>query len=214
MDEVELSKTTCLGCPGHHTFCTGCLGDFLKSKIKGNEVPTCMHPKCKYEIQLEEVKHIDRELGVAYDKILLQRAFNQGGFVKCRCDNVMATFDPRAQEQERCDCPKCNYVFCSLCNGDYHYRSTCTELARYRNIWVAWMQQGRINFEQQKRQVEQQTQEYLAAQKKFQEDRTIAIQNLEILRQDEELKAKTSKRCPHCTRVVEKIKGCDAMVRL
>jgi len=207
-----MSGSYSFNCPSDHRFCRGCAVRAVESKIENNETPTCPEPGCKYNIEFDEVKVLAPNLAKEYDGQLLHNALQQPGFVKCRCDFWMATASENVRERERVDCPSCNYVFCSLCNADYHYRCSCKELARYRNIWVAWMQQGRVASDAQKAQQETQTREFLDAQKKYQEDRDTAIKNLQTLTQDEQFKAQTSKRCPHCTRVVQKIEGCDAMV--
>ena len=68
------------------------------------------------------------------------------------------------------------------------------------------MDRGRAALGAQK--VEQETKN-----KKFQEDRDNALKNLKDLTLDEVTKARTYKRCPYCSRMVEKLADtCDVMV--
>ena len=214
LDEKPRSESYIFDCISSHTFCLDCSRETVRGTLEGNGIPKCPGERCDHEISQQEVKQLVPEQLEKYSDLLLKRLFaQQGTFLVCKCRHVMAArYDG---QQERCDCPKCHYVFCSLCNEDYHYRSTCQELVQYRNIWTAWLRQGRKAYHQtqnqQRKEHEKQTKEYIAAQKKHEEDRAAALQAFETLQRDERYKAQRAKRCPHCSRVVERITGCDHM---
>ncbi|OCK77743.1 hypothetical protein K432DRAFT_395346 [Lepidopterella palustris CBS 459.81] len=213
LDEKVRSESYIFDCISSHTFCLDCSRESVQGSLDGNSIPKCPGERCKHEISQQEIKQLVPTLLDKYNNLLLKRLFAQGTFLVCKCKHVMAAaYDG---QQERCECPKCNYVFCSLCNEDYHYRSTCQELKQYRNIWTEWLRQGRRAYhqatQQKQQQYEKQTKEYMAAQKKHEEDRAAALLAFQTLQKDEQYKAQRARRCPNCNRVVERIEGCDAM---
>ncbi|KAF2813769.1 uncharacterized protein BDZ99DRAFT_459524 [Mytilinidion resinicola] len=217
MDDKPRSDSYVFDCESSHTFCRDCSREVVRGDIEGNKVPRCPGERCKHELSEQEMKQLLPEQLEKYSTMLLNRLVSQGPFLVCKCKHVMAAHS--AGEQERVECPKCRYTFCSLCNEDYHYRCTCQELKQYRNIWTAWLRKGRNDYQstvaqqerRQKQQYEKQTKEFVAAQKKHEEDRAAALRAFETLQQDEQYKARSARMCPHCGRVVEKITGCDTM---
>jgi hypothetical protein len=221
MDDTPRADAYVFDCNESHTFCLDCARGSVQSNLGDNKVPSCPGVKCKHELTEQEIRQLVPKELEKFTTMLLNRlvAQGQGGsFLVCKCKHVMAAYSEG--QQERVACPKCQYTFCSLCNEDYHYRCTCQQLKQYRNIWTAWLRKGRKDFEsvearlerQQKQQFEKQTKEFIAAQKKHEEDRAAALRAFETLQVDEQYKARSAKMCPHCGRVVEKITGCDAMM--
>ncbi|CAF4730155.1 unnamed protein product [Rotaria sp. Silwood2] len=87
------------------------------------------------------------------------------GIIKCpnqECSWIIEAEDPN--ERFRVSCPLCNKEFCSPCNQQYHYYTTCDQLPQI-------------------------TQRCL-----FQYNENCRI-------------------CPSCKRVVERLEGCDSMIR-
>jgi hypothetical protein len=67
--------------------------------------------------------------------------------IKCpkpNCTWVAKATDPN--ERFRVKCPICQNEFCSLCNQQYHYRTTCQQL-QLPQRWFFWCQTGFTGFD-------------------------------------------------------------------
>lgn len=205
-------------CPSQHTFCMNCLKEHIHIAVKGNGIIHCPGVECPYEITLQEVDQISKTDAESYNRILLMRLLQQKGFVQCRCNRYFEVFTEEEGGflQCLCHCPKCGFDFCNICRDPYHYDVTCEEFLSLRHIWYAWLEKGRQEYEEQQKaktqDLNKKQNEFKQALKAHQENREIALRNFEILKADEEHKARTCKRCPYCRRVVERIDGCDSMV--
>jgi len=70
------------------------------------------------------------------------------GIIKCpkpNCTWVAEAADPN--ERFRVKCPICQNEFCSLCNQQYHYRTTCQQLPQITQRWFFWCQTGFTGFD-------------------------------------------------------------------
>ncbi len=65
------------------------------------------------------------------------------GFIKCpnqRCSWLAEAEDPT--QRFKVQCPSCKREFCSLCNQQYHYRTTCQQLPQITQQCYLWCQTG------------------------------------------------------------------------
>lgn len=114
-------------------------------------------------------------------------------------------------------CPNCSKSFCSQCKSlPYHYHCTCDEYLSFTRAWKEWRNSGRQQYLREVAHENSKYQEMLRQyevnkQKNEAELRDIDARYQELL-QDEQHKAKTCKLCPSCSRVIEKIDGCDVMI--
>ncbi|CAF1319300.1 unnamed protein product [Adineta ricciae] len=137
--------------------------------------------------------------------------------IKCPkqdCTWVAEAADPN--ERFKVNCPLCQHEFCSLCNQQYHYRTTCQQLPQITQRWFFWCQTERERYLRQR--AEQDTTYQVQLNEYNQKHKENDNRNRELRRRydellhDERYKAENCRLCPSCQRVVERIDGCDTMV--
>ncbi|CAF3042476.1 unnamed protein product [Rotaria sp. Silwood2] len=113
-------------------------------------------------------------------------------------------------------CPLCGYEFCSLCNQQYHFRTTCQEVPEITQRWFFWCNTERGNYWQARAQ---QDANFRAQLEDYERQKVVNERRNEELRQryndllaDETFKSQNCRICPHCRRVVQHLGGCNSMI--
>ena len=126
---------------------------------------------------------------------------------------------PHAQEPQRllCVAAGCGATFCSACRQPFHFRSTCAEALRLSARWVRFLQDELSPFLMAAVRVDGERwapvlQMHAGSKGALDEATREALSRFDELRQMELWKQKHCRRCPYCTRVVEKIDGCDMLI--
>lgn len=139
------------------------------------------------------------------------------GIIKCpnqNCNWVAEAEDPN--ERFQVTCPKCAKEFCSLCNQQYHFRTTCQQLPQITQRWFFWCETERQRYlttrSQQDQQYNQQLQQYQKESHENKQRNKDLRSRYEDLMNDERYKAENCRLCPSCKRVVQRLEGCDSMV--
>ena len=116
--------------------------------MSNNEVLTC--PLCPYILAQGEIKYIavSRErrrefLDYQIQKTLAMYASGNERVIKCpkqECNWMAEMYYPN--ERFKVECRKCAHEFCSLCNGQFHYRTTCEQVRECTQRWFLWCSTG------------------------------------------------------------------------
>merc|ERR1719313_555425 len=102
--------------------------------------------------------------------------------------------------------------FCTHCKqSPYHYHAACSEVQTLRQRWLLWLSMGREKRAGLERAVAEAEQQQAAALRQV-EAMKIVVQRHKELESDEIWKARNCRRCPFCSRPVQKIEGCDSML--
>ncbi|CAF2822543.1 unnamed protein product [Rotaria sp. Silwood2] len=210
------------GCTESHKLCYRCFEASCTTKMTNNEILTC--PLCNYQLQDGEI----RQLRVSADRqkqlleYQIQKTFSiytgaTQGVIKCpnqQCYWVAEAKDPTDRFQVQC--PLCGYEFCSLCNQQYHFRTTCQEVPGITQRWFFWCNTERGNYWQARAQ---QDANFRAQLEDYERQKVTNERRNEELRQryndllaDETFKAQNCRLCPHCRRVVQHLGGCNSMI--
>jgi hypothetical protein len=137
------------GCEENHKLCYGCFEDSCKTKMNSKEVLTC--PMCAYQLQDGELKQlrVPTDQKKQFLEYQTQKTFNAytgtQGVIKCPkegCKWVAELQNPNDRFQVQCGL--CRYQFCSLCNQQYHFRTTCQQIPEITQRWFFWCNTGRI----------------------------------------------------------------------
>ncbi|CAF3501844.1 unnamed protein product [Rotaria sp. Silwood1] len=222
MDTCVYDDIFVFGCEEHHKLCYGCFETSCTTKMNSNEILTC--GMCAYELQEGEIKQlrVSADQKKQYLDYQIQKTFNAyagstRGVIKCpnqACKWVAEAQNPNDRFQVQC--PLCGYEFCSLCNQQYHFRTTCQQIPEITQRWFFWCNTERGNYWQARAQQDASFREQL---EDFERQRAANIQRNQELAQrynellaDENFKAQNCRLCPHCQRVVQRLSGCDSMV--
>jgi len=136
------------GCPDSHKLCYKCFEISCRTKMNNKEILTC--GICCYQLPYGELKQL-RVLPTEPDQFVqyqVQKTFESyagsgKGVIKCPKQNCRWAFEPQnPTERFRVVCQLCNNEFCSLCNGQYHYRTHCQQLAEITQQWYFWCNTG------------------------------------------------------------------------
>jgi hypothetical protein len=124
-----------------------------------------------------------------------------------------------SQDQNRIVCPnpRCNIDFCSNCNSSpYHFHCKCNEVVQYTRAWNDWSETGRVAYvaemNAKDKDFAKKKADFDRAQKDHAAEIAASKKAYDVLVQDEQYKATKCKMCPHCSKIVEQIDGCDAMI--
>ncbi|CAM2721844.1 unnamed protein product [Rotaria socialis] len=209
-------------CADSHKSCYSCYYQSCQAKMSNGEILTCAictNPLRDGElnqlrISKEELKKIlEYQMRKTFDAY----SNRTRGIVKCpnqECSWIAEAEDPN--ERFRVVCPPCNKEFCSLCNQQYHYRTTCDQLPQITQRWFFWCQTERNRYLTMR--AEQDT-AYAAQLADFNrkntenENRNRDLRRrYEELMHDEKYKQENCRLCPSCKRVVQRLEGCDSMI--
>lgn len=201
-DDVPVSEIVPLGCA--HAFCKHCVERLVREH---KPLPLCPMPKCGAPVSDGVVRGVLGEAGLqAFHEALSHRALQQ-------LPDMISCPNPSCKERLVCEGPfrqkhscSCGHPpFCTGCGQLYHHHVDCAAVGSLQERWLAWLSRGRD--------------ERKASEVSFESFRAERVQALEVLAQrrrdleeDEKWKAENCRLCPHCSRVVEKISGCDSMV--
>ena len=138
------------GCKDSHKLCYGCVQRSCTTKMNNNEVITCA--MCDYQLLDGELKQLripdDQKkqfLKYQTEKTFTNYSANTQGVIKCpnkNCKWIAEAQNPTDRFQVTC--PLCNHQFCSLCNQQYHFRTTCQEIPQLTQCWFFWCTTGNI----------------------------------------------------------------------
>jgi len=116
-----------------------------------NELLKCA--MCTYQLLDGEIKQLrvpaDRKKEfLEYQTLQTFRIYSDGtqGVIKCpnkECKWIAEAQNPNDRFQVKCKL--CGYEFCSLCNQQYHFRTTCQEVREITQRWFLWCTTGRIS---------------------------------------------------------------------
>mmetsp|Transcript_150233 Transcript_150233/g.482796 ORF Transcript_150233/g.482796 Transcript_150233/m.482796 type:complete len:365 (+) Transcript_150233:189-1283(+) len=201
-EDLELLE---VGCEEGHAFCYSCTKQHIKSRL----LPLCPWPGCGYEMQEQDVQRIlgpGRELR-RFSRALLDRAvMTMPGARPCpneSCKNVVIVDGERTKDRQRVECPCGTDPWCSRCRQPYHFAVECEEVQRLRMEWHSWIKTGRARWNRRDAKGIKDTFRLHAIEE--------AIERHKELDRDEAWKGEHCRICPHCSRIVEKIDGCNAM---
>ncbi len=137
------------GCEESHKVCYECFAESCRTNMNSKEVLKCA--LCAYQLQEGEIKQLripadqKREF-VDYQIQKTFGAYASGrGIIRCpnkQCKWVAEARDPN--ERFQVECPLCHHQFCSLCNAQYHFRTTCQELPELTQRWFFWCNTGKV----------------------------------------------------------------------
>ncbi|CAF4784430.1 unnamed protein product, partial [Rotaria sp. Silwood2] len=129
---------------------------------------------------------------------------------------IQKTFSIYTGATQGVQCPLCGYEFCSLCNQQYHFRTTCQEVPEITQRWFFWCNTERGNYWQARAQ---QDANFRAQLEDYERQKVVNERRNEELRQryndllaDETFKSQNCRICPHCRRVVQHLGGCNSMI--
>ncbi|CAF3057346.1 unnamed protein product [Rotaria sp. Silwood2] len=210
------------GCKDAHKLCYNCFERSCTTKMDSNEVLTC--GICNYQLQDGEINQlrVSRDQKRKFHEYQIQKTFNNfvnnaRGLIKCPnrdCKWVVEARNPN--ERFRVVCRSCTNEFCSICNQQYHYRTTCQQVTQITQRWFVWCNTERGNYwrvrAQQDATYRAQLDDYerqLAANTQRNEELRHRYNNLKA---DEDFKAQNCRLCPYCKRVVQHMGGCSSMV--
>jgi hypothetical protein len=209
-------------CDESHKTCYNCYYQSCQTKMNAGEILTCAI--CAYPLRDGELN----QLRVPYNQLTIIRDYQMKktfdvyssrtqGIIKCpnqNCTWVAEAEDPN--ERFRVQCPKCMKEFCSLCNQQYHYRTTCQQLPQITQRWFFWCETERGRYlnmrAQQDAQYANQLNEYNRQTNENNNRNNDLRRRYEELMNDEQYKAQNCRLCPSCNRVVQRLEGCDSMV--
>lgn len=137
------------GCEESHKICYECFADACQAKMNSNEILACA--ECAHQLSVGEINQLrvpDEEKTRFRDyqnqKTFATYAANTRGVIRCpkeKCSWVVEAEDPNERFQVKCRA--CRHEFCSLCNQQYHYRTTCQQIPEITQRWVFWCNTGR-----------------------------------------------------------------------
>lgn len=191
---VEHSRALCQACMRSHIAAQGPL-------------PRCPMPGCNVELGENDLIQFGDVAAIAsWREAILRKAIEElpGAKVVCPTEGCSMVVELDSSERQRICCNGCRADFCSQCHQSYHFRTACDDVQALRIRYAEWVGKGRAEHSGREADV----QSVVSAQGKALED---ARRRHEELRLDETLKAQTCKQCPHCSRVVQKLGGCDTM---
>ena len=112
----------------------------------------------------------------------------------------------------RVECRTCNSDFCLGCKRPFHNRLSCSQVSVVADSWFRWVKIDSITYKNQlKKQQEVVQEKYTSAVQERERELAIIENNYQALKQDEELKARSMRLCPHCGVAFQKTDGCDSM---
>ncbi|CAF0918516.1 unnamed protein product [Adineta steineri] len=209
-------------CADSHKLCYTCYYQSCQTKMNNGEILTCAictHPLKDGElnqlrIPFEELQKIrDYQMKKTFEVY----SSRTRGIIKCpkqNCTWVAEAADPN--ERFRVTCLLCNNEFCSLCNQQYHYRTTCQQLPGITQRWFFWCQTERARYltmrAQQDATYGAQLDEYNRRHTENENRNRDLRRRYDELMNDEQYKAQNCRLCPSCKRVVQRLEGCDSMI--
>jgi len=204
-----------LDCPSAHRFCRDCMQMQLENDLREKRPSFCSAPGCKHQITDMEVQQLfgrnSKELN-DYDEVLLKKELAKLPVVGCPkpgCKNFVEIANPNIPIKCTCDC---GATFCSMCRKNYHYRTSCQEAVGLETDWMRWNLTGRAAYRSQLDLDQKKLQDFENEGKRVAARNEELKQRYQELFQDEQWKEQNCHGCPHCSRPIQKLDGCDSMV--
>lgn len=110
---------------------------------------------CAYHLIDGEIKQLripaeqKREL-IDYQTQKLFSTYAGGTQGVIRCPNKNCKWVAEAQNPDdrfQVECSLCKHQFCSLCNQQYHFRTTCQEIPEITQRWFFWCNTGKSSID-------------------------------------------------------------------
>uniref|UniRef100_A0A7S4S3C3 Uncharacterized protein n=1 Tax=Alexandrium monilatum TaxID=311494 RepID=A0A7S4S3C3_9DINO len=219
-------------CPGSHRYCSGC----MRRHAESTAFPRCPTVGCGYELAEADFRllNVPRERLEAFRRAKLEgavEALASSGSGAASSSGAAVAGGGRGREsgerQEvviRCPNPSCKNAvlvakgdrrsyscacgaspFCTHCRqSPYHYHAECSDVQALRRRWLDWVSGGR-----DAHRGEAEKSEAFEGQARALRE---GLERHTELEADEDWKAKHCRCCPSCSRTVQKLSGCDAMV--
>jgi E3 ubiquitin-protein ligase RNF14 len=171
-----------------HVFCTCCIREQATIHIRDGSLDAlkCPQPGCGDSLQAHTLRQIlDPETYERWEMLTLQRALDQmPDAAYCpRC----ATLSLEDLSENVADCPRCFYIFCTLCNEGRHPGVQCVS-AETRLAMLRRKAEGGGGA--------------AIAELRKQEHEMMSLAMIE----------KSSKPCPSCGMAIQRSEGCNKMV--
>eukprot|EP00930_Biecheleria_cincta_P061670 TRINITY_DN4722_c0_g2_i1.p1 TRINITY_DN4722_c0_g2~~TRINITY_DN4722_c0_g2_i1.p1 ORF type:complete len:772 (-),score=100.61 TRINITY_DN4722_c0_g2_i1:1026-3341(-) len=205
--DFDASTLPCIySCDEHSgTLCRTCMQSHIAAR---GPMPRCPMPNCTAELSEQDVRCCGDSAAVeAWQNAALQRAIDALPGIKVACPRADCCMVVEIEAQETgttITCPACSFDFCSKCRMTYHFRTSCEEVQTLRLRYAEWIRRGRAAYQGKVAETDKAMSEHEfsmeASRKRYEE-----------LVKDEDFKANNCRHCPHCSRVVQKLEGCNAM---
>ena len=171
-----------------HVFCTRCILEQSNIHIREGTLDAlkCPEPGCKEPLAAHTLKNIlDPEVFERWESLTLQRALDQmADAAYCpRC----GTLSLEDLSDNCADCPKCFYIFCTLCNEGRHPGVQCVS-AETRLAMLRRKAEGGGSA--------------AVAELRKKEHEMMSLATIE----------KSTKPCPACGMAIQRSEGCNKMV--
>jgi hypothetical protein len=219
LSDVPINDIFVLSCVDNHKVCYECLLQHSLLKLEQNAALTCPSGNCNEIIHINELRslpfppHIVKKLVEKYERQLFN-VFVQNTNGAIRCPNGECNWVGMVDVKDRLNikCGRCGTQFCTICRGKSHYRVECNEIPVLMQQWMTWCNVGRDALQREKEKLNQDFEKYNQAKADNEKRNEELKRNFEQLQQDEGYKEANCRKCPGCSRIVQKLAGCDLMV--
>ncbi|KAK8812320.1 hypothetical protein WA158_007554 [Blastocystis sp. Blastoise] len=223
--EKTIDEMFTLSCKPHHVVCFECLQEQFSGFPENGSCPMCpfcsdeeyfLKPDeyacvmCSGDASDPEFEHYSTILSDYYAKK------NNRAISICCCNPACGLLLPVSSEcREVCrdiECPKCHTCTCTICEKLAHYSVGCLErdaIELKYNQWKSSIKYDRMIQRQESKGI---FQDWKAKKEEFEKEAKRVKDNYEALKSDESRLASTSRYCPKCNRVIQKLSGCDMMI--
>lgn len=217
--------TTPLCSSPSHIFCQECLWQHVRTELEDKGVlPACpLSSECNHLYSSAQVRAV---LGNGDASEVLRNRFTlieqrarlqaMAAFPCATCEDWLIPHPQSAGPQQFIECPGCKTRFCSACRRrPFHFRVSCSDVARVQAEWHEWLRGGRdlylerrVSQDPSYRPVLEALHSKKAEQRRMLEEAEARKSEAEAM---EKWKSEKCKCCPRCSRVIEKLSGCDLM---
>eukprot|EP00730_Choanoeca_flexa_P006465 TRINITY_DN12155_c3_g6_i2.p1 TRINITY_DN12155_c3_g6~~TRINITY_DN12155_c3_g6_i2.p1 ORF type:complete len:497 (+),score=115.29 TRINITY_DN12155_c3_g6_i2:62-1552(+) len=180
-----------------HAYCRECLSGYFESKIGEGAVQriACPDVECDHVALPNEVQElVNTALFTRYDELLLAKTLaTMSDVIYCPRTFCQCPIMHDATAEQVAQCPKCQYVFCTLCQRASHGTNPCA-LNNLRRV----LEEYKCASPEKKAALEKQYGDKL---KRSMEE----VETLMLLQE-------SSKPCPSCGARISKTSGCNKMI--
>jgi len=214
-------------CNSSHSFCKDCMRRHIEEELEGKGVlPACpLSSECSHLLTRDQVEDITvssaKEVAIMrrFDLLSQRLGLQALGAFPCARETCPDWIVPsRPGKQQLVECPACKIRFCSLCKRKpYHWRITsCEDAPRVDQAWHQWLGEERDAYLEK---LAARDPEYIKILEQLGSKKAEQFRMLEAAEarrrefaEMERWKAANCKCCPKCSRVINKVDGCDSMV--
>ncbi|XP_076289658.1 E3 ubiquitin-protein ligase RNF14-like isoform X2 [Lasioglossum baleicum] len=181
----------------NHVYCRQCIEEYIALKINENDVHgiTCPTSDCDISISFGEIKKFCPNLFTKYEDTLMQITLrSMENLIFCPRKGCQFPFI-RDEDAALATCYICDYSFCVYCNEGYHGAMPCNRaLAKKEELIKAYQSNDKhakqmLAKKYGRRQIQILVEKYLTT----------------------EYLKRSSKPCPNCQTMIQKIDGCNKM---